>query len=336
MNSENHNQPSHTKISASILKGRKVLFIAPNFYKYHINIIKYLEFYGASVDYFADIPFHNIHGLFNTINENLKIKYEQMYRQYLLKKTNKKEYDYVFIIRGSILTSDFIERISTKISKAKFILYQWDSLKNNNYLPIVRYFDKVFSFDRNDCIDNKCLNYLPLFFSHDCKSYKRDDTDIDMLFIGGLHGNRYEIVLEIEEFAKNNNLVFLFYLYIPFTVYAKTCILGKNYDSGKLKFMQIAEHEMYKLICRSRVVVDTSHENQSGLTMRTFESLALGRKLITTNEYIKYEEFYDPRLICIIDREFKNISVDFIRSSYTSNFNFNKYHISEWLYNILI
>lgn len=321
-------------MKSRILKGSNILFIAPNFYEYHINIINCLKLYGAFVDYFADIPLLNIHGLLKTINNNLKIKYEQMYRLFLLNKINEKEYDYVFIIRGQILTKDFIEKISFKHPKAKFILYQWDSLKNNDYLPIVQYFDKAYSFDRKDCIDNKKLNYLPLFLAHDFKSYDKNYRDIDLLLIGGIYKIRYDSISVFNSCANNNNLIFYYYVYAPLFVYVKTCILGENYDPRKLKYTPLTMHETYKLICRSRVVIDISHENQSGLTMRTIESLALGSKLITTNKYIKYEEFYDPRLIYVIDRELKDINVDFIRSSYTSNYDFSKYHISEWISNI--
>ena len=49
-------------------------------------------------------------------------------------------------------------------------------------------------------------------------------------------------------------------------------------------------------------VLDIEHPKQVGLTMRTFEVLASGRKLITTNRSIINHEFYDPLRMCYRQR----------------------------------
>ncbi|MFH4210110.1 lipopolysaccharide biosynthesis protein, partial [Acinetobacter baumannii] len=61
--------------------------------------------------------------------------------------------------------------------------------------------------------------------------------------------------------------------------------------------------EIIKLYAKSNVILDISHPGQSGLTMRTFEAIGAGKKLITTNLNIKEYPFYNSDNIFIISRD---------------------------------
>ena len=37
-----------------------------------------------------------------------------------------------------------------KLPKAKFVMYQWDSMEQSHYNSIIKYFDKVKTFDMSD------------------------------------------------------------------------------------------------------------------------------------------------------------------------------------------
>ena len=52
----------------------------------------------------------------------------------------------------------------------------------------------------------------------------------------------------------------------------------------------------------SRAVLDIQHFKQTGLTMRTLETLGAGKKLITTNPDVKEYDFYDEGRVMTIDR----------------------------------
>jgi spore maturation protein CgeB len=62
-------------------------------------------------------------------------------------------------------------------------------------------------------------------------------------------------------------------------------------------------------------VLDIEHPNQSGLTMRTFEVIASGKKLITTNKKIVEHDFFDPARICVIDRNNPDVPDIFLKES---------------------
>ena len=60
--------------------------------------------------------------------------------------------------------------------------------------------------------------------------------------------------------------------------------------------------EIIELYAKSNVILDISHPGQSGLTMRTFEAIGAGKKLITTNADIKNYPFYNSNNIYVISR----------------------------------
>jgi hypothetical protein len=82
-----------------------------------------------------------------------------------------------------------------------------------------------------------------------------------------------------------------------------------------------------------QAVLDIHHPGQSGLTMRTFEVLASGKKLITTNENVRNHDFYDPTLISIIDRNNPIINLNFLEleSKVISQSFFSMYSCKGWL-----
>lgn len=53
----------------------------------------------------------------------------------------------------------------------------------------------------------------------------------------------------------------------------------------------------------SRAVLDICHSSQSGLTMRTIESIGLDKKLITNNSLVKEEPFYTPDMITVFNED---------------------------------
>ena len=71
-----------------------------------------------------------------------------------------------------------------------------------------------------------------------------------------------------------------------------------------------------KAKANTKAVIDISHHNRQGLTINAITALADGRTLITTNQRIKEESFYDPQMICVIDEKAPVIDAAFLRSPY--------------------
>ncbi len=312
-------------------KNKKLLLIAPVFYNYHEAIINSLKKLGFDLSFFAERDYSVKRRIKKNINNYYFKKHERFYLENILNEIKDKNFDYILIIRGEIITPCFMNVLKSRYKDAKFYMYQWDSVKNNNYLDILSYFDKVFSFDREDCKKHN-INYLPLFYIDEYKNLKSNKTkDIDILMIASALG-RDEFLNKLIKFSKDNNLKIYHHLYINRLEYFKGFLNKKRYKNAK--FNSLSLKEVMNLYSRSKVIVDFNNINQSGLTIRTFEALGAHKKLITTNKFIKFEDFYDEENIMIIDRENPNIDLDFINKEFKPNKYISNYHIDKFLLNI--
>jgi hypothetical protein len=70
----------------------------------------------------------------------------------------------------------------------------------------------------------------------------------------------------------------------------------------------MAPAEVRQKMLNSECVLDMQHPSNSGLTIRTFEALAAGAKLITFNHHITDYDFYNNKMIQVIN--FDDFSVD--------------------------
>src|SRR5690606_10943726 len=124
---------------------------------------------------------------------------------------------------------------------------------------------------------------------------------------------------------------------------AKALLVGKKtkYDTAigvEIIKNGIPFSEIYKLSQNTKIVIDVAHPNQKGLSIRPYEALGLQRKLITNNTEIKKYDFYNANNIFVIEN-FDNLDIpdSFLTKPYEkiSEDIYKKYHISNWLKNIL-
>jgi hypothetical protein len=92
----------------------------------------------------------------------------------------------------------------------------------------------------------------------------------------------------------------------------------KEFDYGKLSFTSLAVKDIVKLYEESLIVLDINHPNQKGLTMRVFEALGAGKKIITTNKEIQKYCFYNESNIFIIDRNKIELTESFFKSEFVT------------------
>ena len=149
----------------------RILLISPNFFNYHQKISDKLKEMGYEVDWFDDRPSTNafIKAIIR-INKDFINSYIRKYFDSMIKKIEEKEYDKVILISGQSLSfsKEMLKELRQKFSKAEFILYQWDSLKNFSYIKEMQdLFDRSYSFDWIDVKNNDYLKFLPLFYTDD-------------------------------------------------------------------------------------------------------------------------------------------------------------------------
>lgn len=323
---------------------KTILFVAPNYFDYHTLIKKELEKTGYKVDWFDDRPNPNliekcilrIHPSF------LKYKTEKYFNDLILNAAKEKHYDIVFVVLGQCLTPLMCRKLRETLPDAHFIMYLWDSIKNfPQCLETSKEFDKVYSFDLRDC-DKYGFCFKPLFYVYDSLMPNENRSFFDTACICTIKKGKYQFInkikQELDEINKNN----YFYLYLQSRIvrlYYK--LKFKEFKRSHMKefyYKKMSYDEMLKIVSNAKIVLDVQMENQNGLTIRTFESLALGKKLITTNTNIKNYDFYNKKRIYVYNGE----KIDRNNEFFTYDFDvtkdlpfFSKYSIANWVKDIL-
>jgi hypothetical protein len=315
-----------------ILKNKNILLISVTFFNYENLIKKQLETMGASVDLFDERPSNSFFSkaIIRIKKEVYSVKINQYFKE-IIDKIKDTKYDYFLLIKGEATPKFFLDFLETNNPGIQFIFYTYDSVKNNsNCLEILNYFDLKFTFDSQDALQYK-MSFRPLFFAEDYGNLNGNNRDFknDLAFIGTAHSDRYRISENAKSWCEKHHLKMFAFYFSPSKILFKLKKITekefKNFDGKKISFKSLAHQEIVAIYENTKVILDINHPGQNGLTMRTFETLGAGRKLITTNPKVKTYPFYDPQNIYVIERG----NIQFEEDFFKTNFKEMSYEIRE-------
>ncbi len=198
------------------------------------------------------------------------------------------------IFMDSCNSYDCLERyIKEKANGQKFVYYYWNKVDKCAAKPdiIKKLGYEIWSFDKEDCKEYG-LSYNPSFYVKSWYKNAREikETNSDVCYIGRDKDNRMSkvsrIMLELQEEGLST------YTYFTAPKWYKR--FGKKEYKKYLDFRDMISKEM-----GSKCIFDYGLENQSGITLRVFDALCNGRKLITTNKAITEYDFYDSKNVFI-------------------------------------
>ena len=313
------------------IKNKQILFIGPVFFDYTKLIIDDFEAKGAFVYFINEKRI----GYWENILRRVSLRIcKELTNKLMIKKINEApdKVDIVFLIHGDLLNEFFMNFIKKKYKNSVFIMYQWDSVKNNkNTLFLSKYFDSIFSFDRTDCLDFG-FNYLPNFYKKEKLENKTSKPNIDLLFIGKGHTDRISFLDKVKK-----NLPYYiktkFVIQIPWYRYYFEKFIYKKRGSLLMKdftFNKISFNKVQQLTNQSKVILDIHNPWQNGLTQRPFDALGNGKALITTNASIMEESFYDEEIIQVINRDMPAINSDIFKIDINIPHGFEEYSLENW------
>ena len=300
----------------------RILLIGPTFFGYRDRVHDELVKEGHQVECVNDRPSET------TFFKSLaKISYRladrsiARYAEELAKRVENGNYDLVLYVGG--MSFCFTHKQFSLIrnsSNARFVAYLWDAFVNCKRFGQCRdLFHDIYSFEVDDC-ERYGLSLRPLFFSDTYSSIPlmpKDGFAYDACFIGSVHQpSKFKIVSEIAQAMEAQGYRVFKYFYMPSRAAEIRCKVlhpwyrGKAFQHKPLSVVQVAD-----VYSRSQAIIDSPQSGQSGLTMRTLETLGARRKLITSNEDVMHYDFarYGDVLVW---RDTQGRLDDFMRSPY--------------------
>jgi hypothetical protein len=291
----------------------RILFIAPFFYNYEIDIFNELKEHSNNVD----TVFYSFgqHKLPWKKKKKKKIISQQKLEILELMQTNK--YDLLFVLKGEILSKSDINLFKTLNPLSKTLVYQWDSIKNLPFdFDFIKAFDFKFTFDHNDAKNHEDLKLRPLFFTKEFKQSEELQIEYEFATVGGFKLSRVNFINMLKNQFPSLKFKIRLRTFLTFNIFHNIIKTGlKKYFDYAL-FKDLNRTEISILLNKAKVIIDIPNKGQTGLSMRTIETLGLQKKIITTCSHIKKYDFFNSNNHLIIDDCSKNQIFEFLEKPY--------------------
>ncbi len=281
----------------------RCLVVSPRFFGYENDICQEIREAGFDVDFFDERPGNSavVRAILRVWPQLMNFTVSRYYRR-ILSQICGRRYSMVLVLKAEVIPYWFLEEVRKENPQSRFVFYTYDSLRNSpNCLNVIDLFDKCFSFDYDDVARNKSFELMPLFFSRQFPSQQRSQVLYDLAFVGTLHSDRYD---EISSLFSSFSATYAFFYCQARWFYFFSKYIIRDFVSVRgsdVSFDKKSREEVASIFQNSKAVVDIQRTGQTGLTMRTFEVLASGAGLITTNPAVRYLAMNDPSRILILE-----------------------------------
>jgi hypothetical protein len=319
------------------LNGARILLTAPRFFGYDQEIRSELERRGAHVDFFADRPFDSalMHAAARFSRRAVLARTEKRYRA-LLSQFDDAPYDYVFVLNGQTLPPRLLAQLRDDHPAATFLFYIWDAIANRPGAPaLLPFFDRTYSFEPEAAVEHG-MRFRPLFFAPRFGRDRQAQDRYDISFVGTAHTDRYRVLQAVDRALSPDTRRF-WYLYLQarwvLEAYRLTNPAFRGARARDFRFDTLGPEEGAQVFWESRCMLDIEHPAQTGLTIRTFETIGAGKKLVTTNRNLLRYAFHDPARFAVIDRAQPDIPDRFLQSDTPpmAQTMLNRYSVAGWI-----
>lgn len=310
---------------------KKLLLIGLDYHNYTRAIADEFKTLGFAVTTYEIQP-RSL--LYKTMRRVLPSLYDRMIAQHhrrIMAAEAGTTYDFVVFIQAHQFDVRRLEAFREQHRSAKFVLYNWDSLKTHDYRPQMHVFDRVFTFDADDA-KSLGIDYLPLFCIRDFQALRDVGQNENAVYVVGnvVNSQRYLAVEAFREYCREHEIPF--HAYLACTPYIYIKLLREGIFPKNVSFKYIEESKFIDFIRRSSAVFDFASHQQSGYTMRVMENLCMNKKLITNNARISEESFYSPDYIHIYEGfDFSGVAEFMRKADVARGPTFEKYHIQEFV-----
>lgn len=331
-----------TVVAVNVKKKPTALLISPTFFEYYKNIISEFEILGFNAiwmnTWLYENPFYKIllrvaPGIVSRLSTH---KYISNTEAFQLEDVSE-----ILVIKGEGLSIGFIRYLRRAFPRAHLNLYLWDGVENTRGATLIApEFDSVSTFDSLDAQLYK-WRHRPLFArkTETAEFNSANSVLYDWVFIGTLHSDRIAVLKRLSQSSGFQN--FFAYGFIQGGVlwFLRHLTNPRLWRHGAINVstMPIPSDQVNRIVQATKAVVDIEHPKQRGLTMRSIETLLMGRKLVTTNAEIKSSDLFHETRVYVIDRNNPYIPNEFLESPFLeiSQKIREKYLLRGWLKDVI-
>ena len=326
----------------------QALLISPSFFGYEGDIARELERQGFAVTFIDERPSNSaVARAAIRARQDLVGRFIESYFRRKHAEVRSTHFDLVLVVKAEAVPRWFLEDLRTTNPVAHFVFYTYDAIGNaSNCLTLLDLFDCRLSFDSADVAERHEFEYLPLFYSPEYRALPTSDASdprsYAYSFVGTLHSDRYALVKRL--FGRLPDTYGFFYVQARW-YFAVLKYLTREHSHvpwSEVAFSPMSRAEIADILRNSRAVIDIQRSGQTGLTMRTFEALASGAIVVTTNAAVTREPFYDPDRIVVIpttldglDDELVRAEVDSLPTPVGAPPGFERYSLESWVQRII-
>lgn len=284
----------------------RVLFIGLDYQEYTSELVKELQLLGCVVDFYSLKPRTLFQKFFMVIFPKQYSKYLKKWHRKIFDETVTKEYDKVLFLQVHLMQQRTVELFKSRHYNSEFILYNWDSIRTHDYTSYVHLFDRVLTFDREDA-ESLGLRYLPLFATREYQTKEVLDFKYDIYFIGNIVSERrLRALLEFRAWCKENGIVYKFHLKCSPAMRVRFAFKGYLKFYG-FKFYNLNLAQCRSIVMKSRCVFDFANHVQTGYTMRLVENMVAAKRIITNNNRVLEEDWYDQNQFFVLGNDKRDL-----------------------------
>ena len=234
------------------------------------------------------------------LGKNLKNTWRQ--NEIISQLENLGPQDQILVINPESISPEFHQKIK-KFTK-KYIAYLYDALARNPAEHVLPFFDEIFSFDQKDAAEHGFQHiqnyiYLP-------REKPANQAEIGLTYLGSFDERMAKLYTIADQMHKIEK-TYAFYI-VGKQGWKKTFENDQAFTFLRKKIPLESLPDYYR---KAAAILDLVRENQTGLSFRIFEAMALGKKIVTTNPNIRTYEFYHPANILVLDENMENLTSDF-------------------------
>jgi hypothetical protein len=300
-------------MNSASLSGRRVLLLHPAFFGIDVALAAALRSLGAEVESWSTRPSSSVMAkamlrLVPGLAERVIAR--TLWRR--IARIDAGSFDTVVVVKSEGVSVAILDLLRRRLPNAAFHAYLFDSVRNYpRVLAKLHCFDRVLSFDPADCAERPGWIYRPLFAA-DCYWRVESRGAGSVYSLGSFHPERARVLSRFVQRSMAAGIDGAHDLLFRGWIDSLRSTRVRMGSHVRIMHAPISADEAARRFGEHAAILDIHHPAQSGLTLRTFEALASGRNLITTNPAVRDHEFFDPMRIQIIDRHAPAVDPEFL------------------------